>query len=253
MLGCGAPPEAPIPAAEQEEPKPLPEMKRGLGSRSVILTYHDMVPERDGESLWFDCTPGELEEQIAWLRAEGAVFISLQDVYDALIGEASLPTGAVAITFADNYRGFLEHAWPILEREEIPVTMFVHTGFVGSRQGRPKMTWEELRELSKSPLFRAESQTVSHPEDLTQLAPRDIEHEFSQSRMELEQELARPCRFLAYPNGKFNADVADQAREAGYMAAFTEELLLAEASPSIWQVARWVHTRYRDAWKTANP
>jgi peptidoglycan/xylan/chitin deacetylase (PgdA/CDA1 family) len=131
--------------------------------------------------------------------------------------------------------------------------MFVHTGFVGSEAGRPKMNWDELRTLSASPLFRAESQTVNHPEDLTQMDPADVDAEFRVSKKKLEKGLGSPCAFLAYPNGKFNEAVAAQAREAGYQAAFTEELLVAEDSPSIWRVARWVHTRYQDAWRAANP
>jgi peptidoglycan/xylan/chitin deacetylase (PgdA/CDA1 family) len=254
LAGCAppAPPTPPPPLVEEKEP-PKPEMARGLTSRTVVLTYHDMVPERNDESLWFDCTPEELQAQIDWLKEQGAVFISLDELRQGLTGEASLPKGAVAITFADNYRGFLEHAWPILEAEQIAVTMFVHTGHVGGQTGRPKMTWEELKTLSESPLFSAQSQTVSHPADLTLLSPEDLSDEFLESRAALEENLGRPITMLAYPNGKFSNEAAELAEEAGYVMAFTEELALAESAPNLRLIPRWVHTRYEDAWRAANP
>jgi peptidoglycan/xylan/chitin deacetylase (PgdA/CDA1 family) len=254
LAGCAppAPPPSPPPLVKEAQP-PKPEMARGLTSRTIVLTYHDMVPERNSESLWFDCTPEELQEQVDWLQDQGAVFISLDELRQGLTGEASLPKGAVAITFADNYRGFLEHAWPILSAEKIPVTMFVHTGHVGGETGRPKMTWGELKSLSESPLFSAQSQTVSHPADLTQLGPEDLRREFVDSREALEENLGRPVTMLAYPNGKFSNQAAELADEAGYVLAFTEELALAESAPNLRLIPRWVHTRYEDAWRAANP
>jgi peptidoglycan/xylan/chitin deacetylase (PgdA/CDA1 family) len=210
-----------------------------------------MVEKRGKDSLWFDCTPEELRAQLSWLTDQGAVFVSLADVESALTGGPPLPEHAVAITFADNYKGFLTQAWPILKEEEIPVTMFVHTGHVGSQKGRPKMTWDELRGLEQSGLFHAESQTVSHPADLRSLSREAMAREFRDSKSKLEQELGRPVKHLAYPSGKFNRIAEEEALAAGYTLAFTEEQDPAETAPSRTSVPRYVHTRYREAWQEA--
>ncbi len=247
-----APPKSTPSGVEGKQPI-APEMARGLTSRTIVLTYHDMAPERSKDTLWFDCTPDELREQIKWLKEQGAVFISLDELRLGLVGSGSLPEGAVAITFADNYRGFLEHAWPILKEEEIPVTMFVHTGHVGSTSGRPKMTWDELKMLLEDPLFSVQSQTVSHPKDITLLSKEDMMAEFTESRDALKANLGASVSMVAYPNGKFDNITALTAKEAGYDMAFTEELAIAETAPSLHLVPRWVHTRYEDAWRAANP
>lgn len=222
--------------------------------KTVILTYHDMVPKRDKSALWFDCTPAELESQIKFFKSRGATFVSLETVYQHLKNRKPIPERAVAVTFADNYEGFLRFAWPILKRERVPVTMFVHTGFVGNRNNRPKMSWAQLRELSKDPLFRASSQTVSHPADLRTLTDAQIRKEFSVSKQSLDKNLpGSQSDILAYPNGKFDARVARIAREAGYRMAFTEAQRPAQLGPDLWRVPRYVHTKYREAWRDANP
>jgi len=78
-----------------------------------------------------------------------------------------------------------------------------------------------------------------------------LKAEMEGSKATLERRLGHPIRFLAYPNGKFDARVARAAATAGYAMAFTERLNPAEQSPSIFMVARYVHTKYRQAWSDA--
>ena len=181
---------------------------------------------------------------------KGAVFVSTEDVYQSLLTKKPLPKSAVCITFADNYLGFYKYAWPILRTKKIPVTQFVHTGFVGSATGRPKMTWKQLIELDRTGLVTIGSQTVSHPADLTKMSSRDVLSEFTVSKRELERKLGHPVLQLAYPNGKFNSIVSTLAKRAGYMAAFTEECRPAEMAPSEFLIPRYVHTKLREGWNS---
>ena len=227
-------------------------MMKGLPATTVVLTYHDMVPVRDSKALWFDCTPKEFEQQLDWLTIRGASFITIEQLYRHLTSGAKLPPKPVAITFADNYQGFYTYALPILRKRKIPVAMFVHTDYVGNSQGRPKMNWGQLTELDREGLVTVASQTRTHPADLRTLSESALAEEFSGSKRALESRLGHSIPFLAYPNGKFDRRVAGAAQKAGYKMAFTEVLLPAERSPSIYMVARYVHTRYQRAWADAN-
>lgn len=230
---------------------PLP-MVKNLASRTVILTYHDMVHSRDDNSVWFDCTQKELEEQLDFLTGQGAVFLSLSQLYDGLTGRAVLKPKSIVITFADNYQGFYDLAWPILKEKKIPVTLFVHTGHVGSQKGRPKMSWRTLEELQQSGLVSVQSQTVSHPVDLTKLPLTSLEQEFRDSKEAIEAELKTKCWAIAYPNGKFNHDTSIVAARTGYLIGFTEAQAPAETAPDIHRVPRWVHTKWKEAWNSVN-
>lgn len=227
-------------------------IKPGLPKQTIILTYHDVIDRRDSKALWFDCTQRELEQQLDWLRRKGANFVTLNRLYYYLTEGRPLPKHPVVITFADNYRGFWDRAYPVLKARKIPVAMFVHTGFVGATNGRPKMTWSQLRQLQKEGLVTVCSQTVSHPADLGQLSDAQVWKELTDSKRELEKQLGVRCWYLAYPNGKFDSRSEVLAQKAGYVMAFSEVTKPAEASPSLFAVNRYVHTRWKRAWTEVN-
>jgi peptidoglycan/xylan/chitin deacetylase (PgdA/CDA1 family) len=221
----------------------------GTAQLTPVLTYHDIIPRRDSKSLWFDCTVDEFREQIRFLRKRDASFITVEQLRLALKTGRSLPKNAVCITFADNYLGFYDYAWPILKSDRIPVAQFVHTDFVGSPVGRPKMSWKQLVELDRSGLVTIGSQTCSHPADLTKLSDSQLKHELEDSKKTLERKLGHSINSIAYPNGKFDVRVANGAREANYLIGFTEALAPAQKRLDMWRVPRYVHTKYARAWR----
>lgn len=211
-----------------------------FASRPVALTYHDVTPRK---SVWFDCTPSEFRSQIDAMTRADASFVSLAQVEAAFAGRP-LPKNAVAITFADNYRGFLTYAYPLLKARRIPVAMFVHTGFVGSKVGRPKMTWDELRRLDREGVCTVASQTVTH-RSLDALTGPEIAKELRDSKAALERNLGHPVRYLAYPNGAFDARCEAAAIDAGYRLAFSE--VQRPIGKNRYAVERYVHTKWRQA------
>lgn len=215
--------------------------------KTPILTYHDIIPKRDKTSVWFDCTVQEFRDQIAWMKKQGAVFVSLDDVYRSFTSKKPLHKNAVAITFADNYYGFYKYALPILVKEKIPATQFVHTGFVGSKVGRPKMNWDQLNACIKTGYIGVGSQTVTHPADITKLKTAAVRTELTLSASTIGAELGRAAPYFAYPNGKFNNAVASEVKRAEYRMAFTEECQPAESAKSRFLVPRYVHTKMRQA------
>lgn len=227
-------------------PPPVAPPALAARPRAVVLTYHDVIPSRGPGSVWFDCTTAELRDQLDYLKSRGATFVSIPQIEAAIVGGRPLPRRAVALTFADNYRGFLLRAWPILKARGIPATLFVHTDYVGSPVGRPKMTWAELGRLRSSGLVTVASQTRTHPENVSRLPDARLREEFVGSKAAIERKLG-PCRYLAYPNGKYDARAARFARAAGYALAFTEVLAPIDRAPDRWRIPRYVHTKYRVA------
>jgi len=221
---------------------------KGLKTQTPILVYHDVVSKRNSKSVWFDCTIAEFIEQLDWLTAQGAEFISTQELLLGLTGKKEIPKNAVVITFADNYAGFFNLAWPELKKRNIPVTQFIHTNFVGSNKGRPKMSWNQLKELAMEPLITLASQTLNHPK-LCKLSDQQLHRELEGSKQKLEDQLKRPCDFLAYPDGAFDKRVVAFAKKAGYKMAFTETQVPAEKTTDLLTVSRYVHTKWKKAWQ----
>ncbi len=218
-------------------------------SSTPILTYHDFIAKRDSHSLWFDCTAAEFEAQLRWLRSHGAHFVSLDQIFDHLVRQKPLPPHSIALTAADGYEGFYLRALPIIRKYQVPITMFVHTKYVGGRQGRPKMTWTQLQELDREGLVSIQSQTVTHPADLRELADKEVAWEMTESKRQLETHLGHKSKYLAYPNGKFDDRTEVAAKAAGYLMAFSEVTEPCETSANRWAVNRYVHTKWRQAWR----
>ena len=57
--------------------------------------------------------------------------LSLLELLAIRRGEAALPLSAVMVTFDDGYRSVAEHAWPIMRRHGVPLTLFVPTAYPG--------------------------------------------------------------------------------------------------------------------------
>jgi peptidoglycan/xylan/chitin deacetylase (PgdA/CDA1 family) len=132
----------------------------------------------------------------------------------------------VRATFDDAFRSAAT-VFPGLERLGVPVQIFVCTRY--ARAGAPlsilelagddpaqlaTMSWDELRE-HRDRGVRIGSHAVSHPH-LTRLSDSELRGELEDSRGEIEAELGRPCRELAYPYGEHDERVRVAARAAGY-------------------------------------
>jgi peptidoglycan/xylan/chitin deacetylase (PgdA/CDA1 family) len=194
------------------------------GFRPLVVCYHAVS---DSWPHVLAVSPARLERQLGillWLGYRPARLPSLLGAR----GRALLH-----VTFDDAYAS-VSRALPILERLGVPCTIFVCSDY--AVDGRPlaipelareaeayprelaTMGWERLRALPGE-LVEIGSHTVSHAH-LTGLADSELAAELGDSRRRIEDELGRPCRYLAYPFGEQDARVRAAAREAGYTAAF---------------------------------
>lgn len=104
---------------------------------SLILAYHNVVPDRDGghgdASLHMPWT--QFLRHLDILQSDGRV-LPLAEVL-----KAPSTTGGpgVAITIDDAYQGAIELAIPEIERRHLPCTVFVAPGLLGSRS----FWWDE--------------------------------------------------------------------------------------------------------------
>jgi len=142
------------------------------------------------------------------------------------------PSKAFAVTFDDAFRSVLTSALPILDRYELPATVFAVTRFADS--GEPLcwdgidqwrggeydgelagMDWSELRDLHGRG-WEIGSHTVSHPH-LPTLPAASLAREVVDSKASCEAGLGVPCASIAYPYGDVDARVVEAARDAGYV------------------------------------
>jgi len=109
----------------------LERLDRNRGGVLAVLTYH-RVDEPDHRPhlspALLSATPAVFAEHMRFL-AKHAHVVSAQEVLDAVAAQVPLPPRAVMITFDDAYCDFADHAWPVLKRLGLPVTLFVATAY----------------------------------------------------------------------------------------------------------------------------
>jgi peptidoglycan/xylan/chitin deacetylase (PgdA/CDA1 family) len=114
------------------------------GPRGVILMYHRVAEEPS--DTWTICvSPPHFAEHLAVLSGSREV-VSLTELTSTLKG-GGIRHGSVVITFDDGYADNLLHAMPLLERRQLPATIFVTSGYVGDSRG---FWWDELTELASN-------------------------------------------------------------------------------------------------------
>ncbi len=104
----------------------------------LILLYH-RIADPPSDPFGLSVTPAGFAEHLEVIR-KLARPTSLPDLVRSL-GGRRVPRRAVVLTFDDGYADNLHAARPLLERFEIPATVFIATGYVG---GDREFWWDDL-------------------------------------------------------------------------------------------------------------
>jgi peptidoglycan/xylan/chitin deacetylase (PgdA/CDA1 family) len=178
--------------------------------RVQIMVYHHIS---DKSGLW-SVSPKKLEEQLAYLAANGFHTITMEAYLDAQQNGAPLLDKPIVLTFDDGYRDAYQNVFPLLKKYGMIGTFYVITGQVGNPGS---LTWDQIVEMQRAGMeFGAH--TVHHL-PLTQLPPLRAFLEILQSRLDLEAHLGVPIATFAYPYNDHNNRVALLVRLAGFQDA----------------------------------
>jgi peptidoglycan/xylan/chitin deacetylase (PgdA/CDA1 family) len=183
-----------------------------------VLMYHRVsdLPPRPGPLLRdLTVSPAAFERQVRYLVENGFSILTAGQVERAVRRGEPLAARAVALTLDDGYDDSFTQAFPILRRYGLDGTLFLVTGTVGT-EGH--VTWEAAREMLGEGIDFG-SHSVSHP-DLTTLTDRALSEELRGSKAEMEAHLAKPITQIAYPSGRYDERVKEEARRAGYLAGW---------------------------------
>lgn len=194
-----------------------------------VLAYHRFGPTvADSMTV----STQTFTAQLKYLRDNGYTIVPLRHALNALQGKGpALPAKAVVITVDDGHRTVYEELLPLVEREKIPVTLFIYPSAISNADYA--MTWQQLGQLRDTGWFDIQSHTYWHPNfkvEKRRLEPDAyqgfVRNQLEKSRKVLRQRLSTE-RFpvdpdmLAWPFGIYDDELAAAARAAGYAAAYS--------------------------------
>jgi peptidoglycan/xylan/chitin deacetylase (PgdA/CDA1 family) len=113
--------------------------------KGLILLYH-RIADAPSDPHQLCVSPRHFDEHLQILREHQAT-ASLRQVVQALRHRHRLP-GGVVVTFDDGYADNLVAAKPLLERRDVPATVFLATGYLG---GLREFWWDEVERLVLGP------------------------------------------------------------------------------------------------------
>lgn len=225
-----------------------------------VLMYHQVgrFPTRPAHKAAF-CDVARFAAQMAWLRVLRYHVISLDAAWRGLFDGAPLPPRAVVLTFDDGYENFERWAWPVLQRNGFPATLFAVAGQLGRHAGwldkgfdpAPLLDAAALRRLADQGVSIG-SHSMSHAR-LTTLSDSQARHELRGSMEVLEDALGRAVPDFCYPYGDHDERVRDLTRAAGYRLALTCARGAANTANNAWEIPRkgisWGDNVLGLAWK----
>jgi len=188
-----------------------------------VLVYHTIRESPEPLEGDIDIPREKFAQQLDWLARRGRVGTLERTLLDTT-------KRVTAITFDDGFRDNLTVALPLLEKFNLPMTLFVTAGFVGRED---YLSSEELREIAKHPLVTIGAHGLWH-RHFTRLSAADSRAELVASRCLLETITGQRVDLMAWPYGECNAELEALSKEAGYRAAW-----------SVWKGSNGRHSRWR--------
>lgn len=186
----------------------------------TVLIYHRVGAGSGGQ---VDLDTAAFDDQMAYLSDTGSV-IGLDEAVELLQQPGSAaPVPRIVVTFDDGTPDVVEHALPVLERHQIPMTLYLATSFIENQQGfwdrsdRP-LSWQGVDELASSELITIGSHTHTHAL-LDRLADAEIADELDRSIDLIGEHVGAAPRHFAYPKALPPSPAADRAVRARFDSA----------------------------------
>lgn len=224
--------------------------------------------------LFHDMSAADAERNFTYIKRHYNI-INLYDYLSAVKNGTSLPHKAVVITFDDGHISNYDML-PIIQKLQIPVTIFLCSGIVGTHRHfwfRHNQEVKEKVELFKQmpngqrleelkaygfeqqkeypdiqalttkqiedmkPWVDFQSHTCFHP-ILPQCDEATAELEIRNSRQQLEDSFRLSVNVLSYPNGDYSARDIRLAKDAGYICGVTVDTGYNDLSSDLFRLKR---------------
>lgn len=178
--------------------------------RAVV--YHTISAPEAPLPANIDVSPERFEAHLQWLSKRRERVVPLRESLSASASE-----NLIAITFDDGFRDNLTVALPLLEKYDLPMTLFVAADFIEKEN---YLTAEDLQTLAAHPLVTVGSHGFCH-RHLTRLSPEEVRFELLESKKMLEEITNKKIDLLAYPFGDCDEQVEKISEQCGYAAAWS--------------------------------
>jgi peptidoglycan/xylan/chitin deacetylase (PgdA/CDA1 family) len=201
----------------------------------VVLIYHRVGART---SVEVDLPQALFDEQIAYI-AEQCDVVTLGEGVSRVTRGYSAPM--VAVTFDDGTADFADEALPVLERYQVPATLYVATDFIDRGRSFPDdgapLSWATLRDAHATCLVDVGSHTHTHAL-LDRLPPEQVDDELERSIDLIGEQVGTRAEHFAYPKAVAGSALADAAVRKRFASAALAGCRANRPGFDAWRLAR---------------
>jgi len=180
-------------------------------SEPRVLLYHDLTQHG---SIPAEQAAERFDAQLSRIARMGFRFATMTEYLAGTLGPRD-----VVVTFDDALRSFHEVAWPVLTRHSIAPTLYVVSEFAARTDAHDTvMSWADVHEVAALGATIG-CHAASHV-PLDQIPADQMRDELTRSLAAFAEQ-GLQATTLAYPFGRYNAEVKAATEAAGFEAAFT--------------------------------
>ena len=200
-----------------------------------ILEYHYIrvppSPRRDLVGYNLSVSPQQFAAQMDWLASHGYHTLTFTDLRLYWQRVAPLPSKPVIITLDDGYQDLYTAAFPILAGHGFTAVAYIVSGFVDEPG---YLTRAEILQMDQYGI-EIGAHTVNHV-NLAHSSTPWMTYQLVQSKAWLEKLVGHAVPDMAYPSGRYNAQVVAAVARAGYYSSVTQEFsyLHTQANRYVW-------------------
>jgi peptidoglycan/xylan/chitin deacetylase (PgdA/CDA1 family) len=225
-------------------PAKMPDLVSPSPSKGVPIYLYHRFGHEISDSMTVSMV--RFESQLKKFREDNSPVIPLRQLVDFLLKKtASLPPRSVVITVDDGHKSVYTEMFPLIKKYGIPVTLFLYPSALSNASYA--MTWAQLREMKETGLLDYQGHTYWHPNFKTEKkrqSPEEYRHfvsgQLKKGKEKLEKEFHAQVDLLAWPFGICDEELMRQAREAGYVAAFSMERRDVNGSDNMMALPRYL-------------
>lgn len=236
--------------------------------QAVILAYHNISSITDNSVLEADSVTSEnFKKQMRFLSEHNFNAISLNDLAMVLRQRGEIKNRTVVLTFDDGYKTFLLNALPVLQKYNLPATVFLAVDSIGTNkpflwlslsefktnENLLPMDWHDILELKHNGVDIG-SHTCSH-RFLPAMRRFELEKEVIHSGDVIEEKIGMRPRSFALPYSfplqqkawpDFQMTLFNVLEYGGYEVCCTSIRGAVDSRSHPFRLARFFITKYDD-------
>ncbi len=185
---------------------------------AVIFAYHRIGEDGFPET---NLRREQFEAHIREIVSGGYNVLPIPEIIKTLKEKKNLPPRTIGITFEGGYKSILENAIPLLQKHDLPFTLFISTD-KADWDLREYINWNEIKKLARS-----ENVTIGiHPASYVRLTgseKHEIRSQINKAKTRYRENLSEDPSLFAYPFGEYSLAYREIAVQSGIEAAFGQQ------------------------------